>query len=86
MFDTETYNSRIYTYEHDVLYAFAIPSWYGRGIRTYLNTRWQIGRHVDLWFKYALSWYPDRETISSGLNEIQGHHRQDVNVQMRLRF
>lgn len=86
MFDTKSYNSRIYTYEHDVLYAFSIPSWYGRGIRTYLNTRLKLGRHVDLWFKYALSWYPNRETISSGLNEIQGHHRQDINVQMSLKF
>jgi hypothetical protein len=28
--------------------------------RTYLNTRLDLGRHVDLWFKYTLSWYPDR--------------------------
>jgi hypothetical protein len=86
MFDTESYDSRIYTYEHDVLYAFSIPFWYGRGIRTYLNARWAIGRHLDLWFKYALSWYPDRESISSGLNEIRGHHRQDINLQLRLKF
>ncbi|HEC43110.1 MAG TPA: hypothetical protein ENI20_09810 [Bacteroides sp.] len=55
-------------------------------IRNYLNTRLDLSRHIDNWFKYALSWYPDRESISSGLNEIQGHHRQDINVQMRLRF
>jgi hypothetical protein len=54
--------------------------------RTYLNTRLELGRHVDLWFKYALAWYPDRESISSGLNEIRGHHRQDINLQLRLRF
>ena len=45
--------------------------------RTYFNTRFQLVRHFDLCFKYALSWYPDRETSSSGLNEIQEHHRQD---------
>jgi hypothetical protein len=54
--------------------------------RTYLNIRLYLGRHVDLCFKYALSWYPDRETISSGLIEIQGHHRQDINMQLRLKF
>jgi hypothetical protein len=86
MFDTESYKSRIYTYEHDVLYSFSIPNYFGRGIRTYLTGRWQINRHVDLWLKYAMTWYPDRETISSGLNEIEGHHRQDVRVQMRLKF
>ena len=86
MFDTESYDSRIYTYEHDVLYAFSIPSWYGRGIRTYLNTRLDLGRHVDLWLKYALSWYPERETIGSGLNEIEGHRKSDLSFQLRVRF
>lgn len=86
MFDTESHNTRIYTYEHDILYQFAIPSWNGRGIRTYLNSRWQIGEHADLWLKYALSWYPDRDVIGSGLNSIQGNHRQDIKLQLRLRF
>ncbi|MFC2081335.1 ComEA family DNA-binding protein [Bacteroidota bacterium] len=86
MFDTKSYASRIYTYEHDVLYAFSIPSYFGRGIRTYLNARWTVSRHIDLWLKYALSWYPDRETIGSGLNEILGHHKQDIIAQLRLKF
>ncbi len=55
-------------------------------VRSYLNTRLDLGRHIDIWFKYALSWYPDRETIGSGLNEIQGHHRSDISLQMRLKF
>jgi hypothetical protein len=86
MFDTESYFSRIYNYEHDVLYAFAIPSFHGKGIRTYLNARWDIGRHIDLWFKYALTAYRDRETISSGLNEIEGNKKSDLRVQLRLKF
>ena len=86
MFDTESYFSRIYNYEHDVLYAFSIPSFFDRGIRTYLNVRWDIGRHVDLWFKYALTCYRDREAISSGLNEIDGNKKSDLKVQLRLKF
>ncbi|KPL13274.1 MAG: hypothetical protein AMS26_15130 [Bacteroides sp. SM23_62] len=86
MFDTESYFSRIYNYEHDVLYAFSIPSFFARGIRTYLNARWEISRHVDLWFKYALTCYRDRETISSGLNEIDGNKKSDLRVQLRLKF
>jgi hypothetical protein len=86
MFDTESYFSRIYNYEHDVLYSFSIPSFFDRGIRTYLNARWEIGRHVDLWFKYALTYYRDRETISSGLNEIEGNRRSDLRMQLRLKF
>lgn len=86
MFDTESYFSGIYTYEHDVLYSFSIPSFFDRGIRTYLNVRWDIGKHVDLWFKYALTCYRDRETISSGLNEIAGNKKSDLRLQLRLKF
>jgi hypothetical protein len=86
MFDTESYFSRIYNYEHDVLYAFSIPSFFGRGIRTYLNVRWSIGKHVDLWFKYALTCYRDRETIGSGLDEIDGNKKSELRIQLRLKF
>lgn len=86
MFDTESYFSRIYNYEHDVLYSFSIPSFFDRGIRTYLNARWDLGKHVDLWFKYALTSYRDRETISSGLNEIDGNKKSDLRLQLRLKF
>ncbi len=86
MFDTESYFSRIYNYEYDVLYSFSIPSFFDRGIRTYLNARWKIGKHVDLWFKYALTCYRDRETISSGLNEIDGNKKSDLRIQLRLKF
>ena len=55
-------------------------------LRIILNTHWEIIRHIDLWFKYALSWYPDRETIGSGLNEIDGKTKSDVRVQLRLKF
>jgi hypothetical protein len=86
MFDTESYFSRIYSYEHDVLYAFSIPSFFYRGIRTYFNARWEICRLADLWFKYALTSYRDRETISSGLNEINGNVKSDLRIQLRLKF
>lgn len=86
MFDTESYFSRIYNYEYDVLYSFSIPSFFDRGIRTYLNARWEIGKHVNLWFKYALTCYRDRETISSGLNEIDGNKKSDLRFQLRLKF
>lgn len=86
MFDTEGYHSRIYTYEHDVLYAFSIPFFYGRGIRTYLNAKWEAGRHLDLWLKFAMTWYPDRESIGSGLNEINGYTKTDLRLQFRVRL
>ena len=38
-FDAREWANRIYTYEHDVLYAFSIPATYGLGGRAYLCLR-----------------------------------------------
>ena len=38
-FDAREWNNRIYTYEHDVLYAFSIPAVYGLGGRAYVCLR-----------------------------------------------
>ena len=37
LFDTDSYNSRIYSYENDVLYYFRIPAYYYQGARSYLT-------------------------------------------------
>jgi len=86
MFDTEGYDSRIYLYEHDVLYAFRVPSFHDRGIRTYLNAKYSLSEHIDLWLKLSDTYYPDREVIGSGLNEIVGKHKTGINFQLRLRI
>lgn len=86
MFDTEGWDPRIYTYEHDVLYAFSIPALYDRGIRAYLNARYSMNEHFDLWLKISNTYWPDRETIGSGLDEIEGKNRTEVRVQVRVKI
>ena len=61
-FDARHWANRIYTYEHDVLYAFSIPATYGFGGRAYLCLRWQIIPQLALYFRvsetiYAHDWY-----------------------------
>lgn len=60
-FDAREWANRIYTYEHDVLYAFSIPATYGLGGRAYLCLRWQIIPQLTLYFRvsetvYAKQW------------------------------
>ena len=60
-FDAREWANRIYTYEHDVLYAFSIPATYGLGGRAYLCLRWQIISQLALYFRvsetvYAKQW------------------------------
>ena len=60
-FDAREWANRIYTYEHDVLYAYPIPAVYGLGGRAYLCLRWQIIPQLTLYFRasetvYARKW------------------------------
>ncbi|MEZ5103784.1 MAG: helix-hairpin-helix domain-containing protein [Draconibacterium sp.] len=85
-FNTESYNSRIYAYENDLLYTFSIPAYYGKGFRTYFYLKYQICDKLDLGFKIANTHWTDREIISSGYNEIQGKNKTELKLQLRLKI
>jgi len=86
IFDTESYNSRIYAYENDVLYSFSIPAYYNRGTRTYLTVRYRVMRGIDVWLRYGLTYYDNVAVISAGLEEIQANHKQTVKAMVRFKF
>ncbi|WP_340113584.1 helix-hairpin-helix domain-containing protein [Maribellus mangrovi] len=85
-FSTDSYDSRIYAYENDLLYTFAVPAYYGKGIRTYLNLKYRISKNVEFWLKVANTRWTDREVISSGYNEIKGSNKSELKMQLRLKF
>ncbi|MFD2553030.1 ComEA family DNA-binding protein [Sphingobacterium tabacisoli] len=85
-FDSEGYDSRIYAYENDVLYASGFPMYYDKGMRTYLNVRYKIIKDLDLWARYAVTYYFDRSDIGSGLDLISGKKKSDIKVQVRWQW
>jgi hypothetical protein len=86
IFETESYNTRIYAYENSVLYAFSVPGLFDNGSRAYLTLRYTIVKNIDLWLRYAQTFYYNRNTIGSGLEQINGNTRSDVIAQIRFRF
>jgi hypothetical protein len=52
-FNTDNYDSRIYTWENDLLYTFSIPALYGTGSRFYFMAGWKISNKAELRFKYG---------------------------------
>lgn len=86
LFDTDDYNSRIYAFENDVLYAFSIPAFYGTGSKFYLNVRWKIFRGLTLEARYAQLFRQGDEGIGSGLELIEGNNRTDLKFQIRYLF
>lgn len=86
IFDSESYDSRLYTYENDVLYAFSIPSFNGQGSRSYLLIKYQPIPSLNIWFKIAQTWYADQKTIGTGLDEIAGNKKTEVRIQLQWKF
>jgi hypothetical protein len=85
-FSTAGYNSRIYAFENDLLYTFSVPAFSGQGVRTYLNLKYSISKHLDCWLKLGNTFLYDRETISSGYNEIVGKNKTEIKFQVRLKL
>ncbi len=86
IFDTDDYDSRVYAYENDVLYAFSIPAFSGKGSRVYAMLRLKAHRSLDLWLRVSQTWYSDRKLIGSGLDVIDGNRKTDLKIQLRWKI
>ena len=86
LFDTDSYDSRIYTYENNALYVFSVPSYYYRGSRAYALVRYKFARKFDLWVRYGVSIFANRKTLGSGSEEITGNTKSDLTIQLRMKF
>ncbi len=86
IFDTDSYDSRIYAYENDVLYAFSVPAVYYKGNRFYLTLKYSINKNIDIWIKYGETYYSNKNVISSRLTQINGNKKSEIKVQCRITF
>ncbi len=86
LFDTDGFSSRIYAYEHDVLYAFSFPFYSDKGFRYYLLVKYQPLPRVDMYARWAGTVYYNRATVGSGLETIEGNTRTEIKLQLRYRF
>ncbi len=84
--DTRDFETRIYAYEPDVLYGFSIPAYYGQGTRWVAMAHYKINKSMQLWLRYALWHYTDRDEIGSSHSLIDGNKSNEVKIQMRWKF
>ena len=85
-FHTDDYYSRINSYEKNILYAFSMPSFYGKGIRLSFSFRWDILKKLSLSAKLGHSYYADRDLIGTDQEEIKGHNKTDMYMLLRYKF
>ncbi len=86
LFETDSYDSRVYAYENDVLYYFSIPAYYRTGTRTYFTAKYRIRKGLDLWLRWAQWHFSNTNEIGSGNEMIEGNTKTDIRAQIRLKF
>ncbi len=74
------YDNRIYAYENDLLYNFAVPAFSGKGNSFYIVAKYKLNSFATFGVKYKQSFFPDKNKLGSGLTEING------NLKSYLRF
>ncbi len=85
-FNTDNYDSRISIYEPSLLYTFGFRSLYYHGLRSSLLISMPIYHTISLCAKIGSTYYFNRNTIGSGLEQINNNHREDLQLQLRAKF
>jgi hypothetical protein len=83
LFDTDTFDNRIYAYEQNAVGTFAIPAFSGRGSRQYILAQYRVHSRLTAYFRIARTIYSDREVISSGMQAISGPKQTDSVLLLR---
>ena len=86
VFNTESYDQRIYAYENNVSGVFSVPAYYGSGTRIYFLLKCKMFKLGECSIRYALTNYYDRTKIGSSFEEIDGNHKSELLFQIRLKI
>jgi hypothetical protein len=78
IFKTDNWDSRLYTYENDLLYNFSIPALSGEGNRSYIMVAWEATKFADVRLKYAYTGLMQNRNYTTETKELK--------VQIRMWF
>lgn len=84
LFDTDDFDNRQYVFERDVWLAFALPAYFGRGVRQYALLQYDLTRKCTLWFRWSMTRHTDRQTTGTGADRIEGNTVNDLKFQVRF--
>jgi hypothetical protein len=87
LFQSDSYDSRLYAFESDLPGVYSIPSFYYRGSRTYIMLSYDVSRHFEVWLRWSQTYYSNKNIISEGsLTEVQGNTKSEIKAQVRMKF
>ncbi len=77
-FETSNYQSRIYAFENDLSNSYALPAFYDKGFRYFLNVHYQISKKIHCRLKFSQNIYPDKNEIGSGYDLINSCKKTQI--------
>ena len=87
LFQTDSYDSRVYAYENDVPGSYSVPAYYDCGTRFYILLNYSISKYVECWLRYAQTTYETKKVISENtLSEIIGNRKSEIKAQLKFTF
>ena len=82
VFDAKKWENRVYIYENDVLYAYAMPFVYGVGARFWVNMRYQINDMFSLYLRLSETVYQKAWAADHG----KKHTDTDIHALLRIKL
>ncbi|HWP82628.1 MAG TPA: helix-hairpin-helix domain-containing protein [Bacteroidota bacterium] len=86
MFDTDSFESRVYEFENDLPGSFSNPALFDKGMRWYVMMRYEVAMWMDISAKYSHTIKDRARTISSGASEILGDVDNRLSFQLDILF
>lgn len=86
LFSANDWDTRIYVYEPDVLYAFTSPAVYGEGTRMVLLVNYDPFEWISFWLRYSISRFDKQPAVPTSPDDYLSSDRQELKVQMVLRI
>ena len=85
-FDTESFSSRQYVYEKDMLFSYNTRAFFGRGMSYYVLVKYKPIRPLSIRAKLSFTEYLGVNEIGSGYNMISGNTRTQISAQLHYKF
>ena len=86
LFDTDSYDTRLYQYESDVAGNFSNPPMYGKGMRWYIVSAFEIFKNCVFSFKYLETKKQNEVVLGSGDDQIHGNLDNHIALQLDFRI
>lgn len=81
IFDTDDYNTRVYTYENDISASVSIPTFSGLGTRFFAAGSWRLRKYLILEARWGQTYI-----ARAGSGSAKTGTFDDVRLQMRFKF